>query len=233
MRLALPVAVALLVGWSFAEPRAFADGLQDDIDQAVTILQRFKEMPEKSIPDHVMKEAKGLAIMTAVKAGFIFSGEGGKGIVVARTEHGWSGPSAIGTGSAGFGFQAGVQVSEFVLVLNTEEAVKAFAHHANVKLGGDISVAAGPVGRAAGAGVTPLAAVYTYSRNQGLFAGVSLEGTVIVSRNGANQEYYGRDVTPRAILSGQVKPPAGAERLLAELRRSQVATGSARSETRS
>src|SRR5262244_1379203 len=126
MRLALPIALALLTGFSLATP--CSAGLQDDVDQAVTILQRFKEMPEKSIPDYVMREAKGLAIMTAVKAGFIFSGEGGKGMVVARTAHGWSGPSAIGTGGAGFGFQAGVEVSEFVIVLNTDEAVKAFAH---------------------------------------------------------------------------------------------------------
>ena len=79
MKPALPIALALLISLSLAAPRAFAAGLQDDVDQAATILQRFKEMPEKSIPDHVMKDAKGLAIMTAVKAGFIFSGEGGKG----------------------------------------------------------------------------------------------------------------------------------------------------------
>src|SRR5262245_55358490 len=218
MRFTSSIALALPMCLSLAVPNAFA-GLQDDVNQAVTILERFKEIPEKSIPDHVMKEAKGLAIMTAVKAGFIFSGEGGKGMVVARTAHGWSGPSAIGTGSAGFGLQAGVQVTEFVMVLNTDEAVKAFAHRANVKLGGDISVAAGPVGRAAGAGVTPLAAIYTYSRNQGLFAGVSLDGTVIVARNDANREYYGREVTPKEILAGKVKPPPGAEKLIAELRR--------------
>jgi lipid-binding SYLF domain-containing protein len=213
-----------MISLCLAAPRAFAAGLQDDVDQAITILQRFKEMPEKAIPDHVLKEAKGLAIMTAVKAGFIFSGQGGKGMVVARTEHGgWSGPSAIGTGSAGFGFQAGVQVAEFVVVLNTDEAVKAFTHRANVKLGADISVAAGPIGRAAGAGVTPLAAVYTYSRNQGLFAGVSLDGTVIVSRNDANKEYYGSEVTPEEILTGKVQPPPGAEKLITELRRTDVA----------
>jgi SH3 domain-containing YSC84-like protein 1 len=219
MRLASSIALALLISLNLAVPRAFAAGLQDDVNQAVTIVERFKEIPEKSIPEHVMKEAKGLAILTAVKAGFIFSGEGGKGLVVVRTAHGWSGPSAIGTGGAGFGFQAGVQVTEFVIVLNTDEAVKAFSHGANVKLGADISAAAGPVGRAAGAGVTPLAAVYTYSRNQGLFAGVSLEGTVIAARNDANKEYYGRAVTPEEILTGKVKPPAGAEKLIAELKK--------------
>jgi SH3 domain-containing YSC84-like protein 1 len=219
MRLASSIALALLISLTLAVPRAFAAGLQDDVNQAVTILERFKEIPEKSIPEHVMKEAKGLAILTAVKAGFIFSGEGGKGLVVVRTAHGWSGPSAIGTGGAGFGFQAGVQVSEFVIVLNTDEAVKAFSHGANVKLGADISVAAGPVGRAAGAAVTPLAAVYTYSRNQGLFAGVSLDGTVIAARNDANKEYYGRAVTPEEILTGKVNPPPGAKKLIAELKK--------------
>jgi lipid-binding SYLF domain-containing protein len=209
---------ALFVGLNAIVPAASA-GLQDDVDQAATIVERFKEMPEQAIPEHVMKEAKGLAILTSVKAGFMVSGEGGKGIVIARTAHGWSGPSAIGTGSAGFGFQAGVQVSEFVLVLNTDEAVKAFAHGANVKIGGDISAAAGPVGRAAGAGVMPMAAIYTYSRNQGLFAGVALDGTVIAERKDANEKYYGREVNPEEILRGEVKPPPGAKKLTAELRK--------------
>ena len=222
LKVPLTIALSLMISLGLAAPRAFAAGLQDDVDQATTILQRFKEMPEKSIPDHVMKDAKGLTIMTAVKAGFIFSGQAGKGMVIARTEHGWSGPSGIGTGSAGFGFQAGVQVTEFVLVLNTNEAVKAFTHRANVKLGADISVAAGPVGRAVGAGVTPLAAVYTYSRSQGLFAGVSLDGTVLVSRNDANKEYYSRVVTPEEILTGKVLPPPGAEKLIAELNKQEA-----------
>jgi lipid-binding SYLF domain-containing protein len=222
MRHVPPIALALLITLGLAAPCALATGLQDDVNQAVTILERFQEMPEKAIPEHVMKNAKGLAILTAVKAGFIFSGQAGKGLVVARTAHGWTGPSAIGTGSAGFGLQAGVQVAEFVIVLNTDEAVKAFSHGANVKLGADISAAAGPIGRAAGAGVTPLAAVYTYSRNQGLFAGVSLDGTVMVARNDANKEYYGRAVTPQEILTGKLEPPPGAEKLIAALNRAKT-----------
>ena len=88
--------------------------------------------------------------MTVIKAGFGFSGRGGKGVVVARTRNGWSGPSAIGTGGAGFGFQIGAEVTEFVMILNTDEAVKAFSRDVNVTLGGDISVAAGPIGRHCG-----------------------------------------------------------------------------------
>jgi lipid-binding SYLF domain-containing protein len=205
--------------------------LEDNVNQAVTILERFREIPEQAIPEAVMHDAKGLAILTVLKAGFLFSGQGGLGLIVARTRTGWvrgergrggrgagwSAPSAIGTGGAGFGFQVGAQVTEYVMVLNTDEAVKAFSRGGNVTLGGDISVAAGPVGRTASAAVTPVAAVYSYSRSQGLFAGISVTGTVIATRNGANEEYYGRKVTPEEILSGKVKPPASARRLQEEL----------------
>ena len=86
-------------------------------------------------------------------------------------------------------------------------------------MGGDISAAAGPVGRTAEADVTPVAAVYAYSRSQGLFGGVSLEGTVIAARDETNAEYYGRSVTPEQILSGKVKAPAGARKLQKALAR--------------
>ncbi|MGE3500007.1 MAG: YSC84-related protein [Candidatus Binatia bacterium] len=192
---------------------SYGEGMQDQVDQAAAVIERFREMPEQGVPESVLKDAKGLAILTVLKAGFIFSGQGGWGVVVARTPHGWSGPSAIGTGGAGFGLQIGAEVTEFVLVLNTPEAVEAFSKGANISLGAALSVAAGPVGRTGGANVMPIAAVYTYSRSQGLFAGASLEGTVIASRDSQNREYYGREVTPREILSGKVKPPAGAAKL--------------------
>ena len=204
---------------TFNVPVTYADGMQDDVDRAVTTILAFRNIPEKSIPTEVVRNAKGVAIMTVIKAGFIVSGRGGSGVVVARTGKGWSGPSAIGTGGAGFGFQIGAEQTEFVFVLNTRDAVKAFAQGGNVQLGGNISVAAGPVGRTVEAGVTPVAAVYTYSRSQGLFAGVSLEGTVIAARDDTNAEYYGRPVTPEQILSGKVKVPAGARKLQKALAR--------------
>jgi lipid-binding SYLF domain-containing protein len=208
-------AVTLIAGGATAT--FAAEGMQKEVDQATSIIQRFREMPEKGIPESVLKDAKGLAILTVLKAGFIFSGQGGWGVVIARTPHGWSGPSAIGTGGAGFGFQVGAEVTEFVLVLNTPEAVEAFAHGGNVSFGGALSAAAGPVGRTAGANVMPVAAVYTYSRSQGVFAGASIEGTVIAARDDANRSYYGREVTPKQILSGAVKSPKGAARLRAAL----------------
>jgi len=203
-------ALGLLVS---AAPAFAENDLQDHVDQATTIIERFKDMPEKGIPESVLRDAKGVAILTVLKAGFLFSGQGGLGLVVARRGKGWTGPSAIATGGAGFGFQVGAQVTEFVLVLNTNEAVEAFAHGGNVSIGGTLSAAAGPVGRTAGANVMPVAAIYTYSRSQGLFAGVAVEGMVLVTRDEANEKYYGRKVTPKQILAGEVKPPPGANKL--------------------
>ena len=213
MRASIFSIVAILLSAYLATAAAHA-AMQDDVDQAVVIIERFQEIPETAIPTAVMREAKGLAILTITKAGFIISGRGGTGIVVARIEKGWSGPSAIGTGGIGFGFQVGAQVSELVIVLNTPEAVNAFSKGGNVTLGGALSVAAGPIGRDAEASLTLGAAIYTYSRSQGLFAGVSLEGTVIATRDEANAEYYGKPVEARDILSGKVQPPDGAKKLL-------------------
>lgn len=190
------------------------DAMQADVDQAAVIVERFEAIPESAIPPAVMRAARGLAILTVTKAGFIGSVRGGSGVVIARTEKGWSGPSAIGTGGLGVGFQAGAEVTEFIIVLNTPAAIDAFARHGNVTLGGNLTVAAGPVGRSAEAAIGLQAAVYTYSRSQGLFAGVSLEGTVVGTRDEINAGYYGRQVDARDILAGTVTPPAGAQRLL-------------------
>jgi len=188
--------------------------MQDDVDRALSILERFEAIPETAIPPAVMRDAKGVAIFTITKAGFVVSGRGGTGVVLARTENGWSAPSAIGTGGIGVGFQAGVQVSEHVIILNTPEAVKAFTQGSNFTLGANLSAAVGPVGRSAEAAVTPYAAVYTYSRSQGIFAGVSLEGAVLATRYEANEEYYNKPVYTADILEGKVTPPAGAQKLL-------------------
>ena len=208
------IAAMLLSSCSTMSPH---DRMQADVNQAAAVIERFEAIPESGIPPAVMRAARGLAILTVTRAGFIGSARGGTGVVVARTENGWSGPSAIGTGGLGIGFQAGVEISEFVIVLNTPAAVDAFAKQANVTLGGNLTVAAGPVGRAAEAGVGLGAAMYTYSRSQGLFAGVSLEGTVLGTRDEVNAGYYGRQVTAAEILTGKVRPPAGAQNLLGVL----------------
>ena len=180
---------------------------QEVVNQSASILRQFKRMPERGIPRNVLRNAKGLAILTVVKIGFGLSGKGGQGVVVARTGSGWSGPSFVGTGGAGWGLQIGAEITEYVLVLNTNRAVHAFSRDGNFALGADASAAAGPVGRDAAAAITPTAAIYTYSRAKGLFAGVSLEGAVIATQKTANHRYYGRPVTAADILSGSVPPP--------------------------
>src|SRR5213595_158506 len=182
---------------------------QDTVDRSAVTIREFRHMPEKGIPSGILRRARGLAIISVVKAGFIFSGKAGEGVVVARTGNGWSGPSFIGTGGAGWGPQIGAQLTDFVFVLNNRDAVRAFSRGGNVTLGADASVAAGPVGRDVQANVAPKAAVYTYSLSKGLFAGVSLEGAVIVTEKGKNEHYYGRSVTASQILNGKAAAPPG------------------------
>lgn len=191
---------------------------QDVVDRSAQTIREFRHMAEKGVPPRILRHARGLAIISVVKAGLVFSGKVGDGVVIARTGHGWSGPSFIRTGGAGWGPQIGAQVTDFVIVLNSENAVNAFSKGGNVTLGADASVAAGPVGRAAEADVTPRAAIYTYSRSKGLFIGASLEGAVIGARKGANEKYYGRPVTAADILHGRVPAPAGAAGLRSALR---------------
>ncbi|KAI8599652.1 hypothetical protein EDD21DRAFT_379261 [Dissophora ornata] len=168
------------------------------------------------IPPDILSKAQGLAIFTVVKAGFLFSGRAGSGIVVARLEDGsWSAPSAIGTGGMGFGGQIGAEITDFVVVLNNHAAVKSFATGGNVTLGGNLSVAAGPIGRTAEAGASAstksVAAIYSYSKSKGLFAGVSIEGSVIVERKDANETFYRQKVTAAELLSGSITPPPQAD----------------------
>ena len=186
---------------------------QGDVDQAVSIIQDFQKIPEQGIPTAVLRESKGLAILTVTKAGFIVSGRGGKGIVIARTANGWSGPSAVGTGGMGFGFQAGAQVSEIVITLNTPAAVEAFMRDGDFTLGGNLSVTAGPIGRDAEAKIGLQSVMFSYSRSQGLFGGLSVEGTVMATRKDDNAAYYGKPVTAKDILTGTVAAPAGATTL--------------------
>lgn len=212
MRKKIFLLAAVILAACLAGASAHAN-YQDDVDQAVAIIERFQQIPEQAIPTAVLRQARGLAILTVTKAGFIVSGRGGKGIVIARTEKGWSGPSAIGTGGMGFGFQAGAQASEIVIVLNTPAAVEAFSQDGNFTLGGNLSITVGPVGRDAEAKVGLQAVMYSYSRSAGLFGGLSVEGTVIATRNEDNAAYYGNPVSAKEILAGEVTAPAGARKL--------------------
>lgn len=175
--------------------------------------------PDKVIPPSVLANAKGLAILTVLKAGFLGSARFGSGLVVARLPDGsWSAPSAIATGGAGFGGQIGFELTDFVFILNDSSAVKTFSQAGSITLGGNVSVAAGPVGRnaeaAGAASLKSVAGIFSYSKTKGLFAGVSLEGSVIIERRDANAKLYGRPVTARELLTGGQRPPPQAAPLL-------------------
>ncbi|KAF1981572.1 DUF500-domain-containing protein [Aulographum hederae CBS 113979] len=174
--------------------------------------------PDKVIPPQILANAKGLAILTVFKAGFLGSARFGSGVVVARLPDGsWSAPSAIGTVGGGFGGQIGFELTDFVFILNDASAVRTFAQAGSLTLGGNVSIAAGPVGRnaeaAGAASLKGVAGIFAYSKTKGLFAGVSLEGSAIVERRDANEKLYGRRHTARELLGGNVPVPPAAEPL--------------------
>jgi len=173
---------------------------------------------DQSIPLEVLRRAKGLAFLTVVKAGFIFAGRVGTGLVISKLPDGrWSAPSAITTVGIQWGLLIGGELTDYVILLNTQSAVDAFSGRGQVALGGELDVALGPVGRSAGGdlhlGDGGIAPAYTYSHSKGLFAGISLEGTVIACRSDMNQKFYGCPTPASDLLSGRVEPPRAAQPL--------------------
>lgn len=196
--------------------------LPGEADKAANILASFLADPDdaqsalNSVPKAVLQHARGLAIFQVIKAGFVFSGKAGSGIVIARLPDGsWSAPSCIATGGVGWGLQIGADVTDFVIVLNSDDAVRAFSIGGNVTIGGNISAAAGPIGTGGSvqASLAHPAPMFSYSKSKGLFAGLSLEGTILIERKDTNREFYGSPVPAKDILSGRVPPPEVASKL--------------------
>ncbi|XP_051687521.1 SH3 domain-containing YSC84-like protein 1 isoform X2 [Oryctolagus cuniculus] len=195
--------------------------LKSEAKKAAKILREFTEItsrngPDKIIPAHVIAKAKGLAILSVVKAGFLVTARGGSGIVLARRPDGsWSAPSAIGIAGLGGGFEIGIEVSDLVIILNYDRAVEAFAKGGNLTLGGNLTVAVGPLGRnlEGNLALRSSAAVFTYCKSRGLFAGISLEGSCLIERKETNRKFYCQDIRAYDILFGELPRPAQAEDL--------------------
>ncbi|XP_037384480.1 SH3 domain-containing YSC84-like protein 1 [Talpa occidentalis] len=195
--------------------------LKSEAKKAAKILREFTEItsrngPDKIIPAHVIAKAKGLAILSVIRAGFLVTARGGSGIVLARLPDGrWSAPSAIGIAGLGGGFELGIEVSDLVVILNYDRAVEAFARGGNLTLGGNFTVAVGPVGRNLEGDVAlrSSAAVFTYCKSRGLFAGISLEGSCLIERKETNRKFYCQDIRAYDILFGGTPRPAQAEDL--------------------
>ena len=177
-----------------------------------------KQRVIKKIPSKVIQNAKGLAIFTTMRTGLWISGSGGSGVLLARIpETGeWSPPSGIMLHTAGIGFLAGVDIYDCVVVINTYEALNAFKK-VRCTLGGEVSAAAGPVGMG---GVLDSevhkrqAPIWTYMKSKGLYAGVAVDGTIIIERSDENEKFYGERISVTDILAGKVRhPPDGIKTL--------------------
>ncbi|TIB82891.1 DUF500-domain-containing protein [Wallemia mellicola] len=196
--------------------------LPRECDKSADILKSFLANPDdpssalNSIPKAVLQRAKGLAVFRIVKAGFIVTGRAGSGVVIARLDDGtWSAPSCIATGGIGWGLAVGADITDFVVVLNSKEAVESFAYAGNLTIGGNISASAGPIGTGGGvqAALSDPSPLFSYSMSRGLFAGVSLEGTAIMERKDTNSQFYGTSIPAKDILLGRIPPPQIAEKL--------------------
>lgn len=210
--------------FGLTSPLAFS--METEVAKAATSVRHFFKhdvstelLEDEDLPKEVLMQAQGIAFLTIVKFGIGVTYRGGTGLVMARLpgNQGWSAPSAIGTVGVGWGAQLGAELTEFVILLNTKEAVEGFSGLGQVTLGAEIGIAAGPVGRRAGAAAASDAgsvqACYSYSRSKGLFIGISLEGAVIYARDDVNTKFYGSAVNRSDLLDGSVQQPRAAQSL--------------------
>ena len=183
-----------------------------------TVLKEILDIPD-DIPHDLLDKTECVIILPSVlKAAFVFGGSYGRGAMTCRTgEHftgPWGAPTMMALEGGSFGLQLGGQATDFVLLVMNPRGAKAILH-SKVKLGADASAAAGPKGRTAegATDITLRAEVLSYSRNRGLFAGLSLEGSTTRSDNGANEKLYGRKIEAEDIVrKGAVAvPPSGQE----------------------
>jgi SH3 domain-containing YSC84-like protein 1 len=170
--------------------------------KAAKVFEEIMATPDKAIPQEILDRAECAAVFPSViKGGFIVGGRGGRGVASCRTATGWTPPAYFNLGGGSFGLQIGAQATDFVLLFMTKDGIDSLLS-SKFTLGGDASVAAGPVGRQAGA-ETDLklnAQILSYSRSKGLFAGLELKGVVIEPDEEDMAAAYGKGVTAKEIL---------------------------------
>jgi SH3 domain-containing YSC84-like protein 1 len=198
---------------------------EDRIKKAGQVVKEIMNIPD-NIPQSLIDKADCVVVFPSVlKAAFIVGASYGRGVMTCRRGDNfngpWSAPSMMALEGASFGFQAGGQATDFVLLIMNSDGANAILQ-SKVKIGGDASAAIGPVGRnaAADTDVTLRAEILTYSRARGLFAGVSLAGSTLRPDNDANERVYGKKISARDIvLHHAVPPPPSAALLLSTLRK--------------
>ncbi len=202
-------------------PFAFAgSGVEEStarLQSAGVVMNEIMAAPDKGIPEEVLNGAKCIAVVPDMaKGGFLVGGEHGRGVVTCRTAHGWSAPAFISIGGGNFGFQAGAQSVDLVMLFMNDKGVQGLLS-SKFELSGEASATAGPVGRHASAGTDWKldTEALSYSCTKGLFVGVAIDGAKIQQDKDSTVAIYGNDVNFRKTLSGRVHAPASTDSFLA------------------
>src|ERR1700674_4779659 len=218
MKKTISVLVTMLLGLmgTYAWAGSAREDTVDRLQMSVEVLHAIMNTPDKGIPEEVLSDAKCIVVVPhLVKGGFIFGGKHGRGVASCRTADGWSAPAFISVGGGSWGLQIGVEGVDLVMLVMNEQG---FQHLLSSKfeLTGEGSVAAGPGGRHASAGTDwkMKTEMLTYSRSQGVFAGLTLEGAVVEQDNDSTRAIYGKHMTFRNILSGKATTPRSAAAFL-------------------
>lgn len=218
----LGIAAAALACGLAATVSAGAEGDSKRLAEAATVLRDIHAAPDKDIPQELWEKAQCVAVIPSVKkAAFIIGGEYGKGVVSCRNGGSWSAPSFLELQKGSVGFQIGGESVDLVLLVMNDEGVNRLLE-SKVALGTEASIAGGPVGRDARAMTNAQlkAQMLSYSRAQGLFAGIDLTGGVMKPDTDENRAFYGRALSAREILKDhKVAAPASAEAFMAALKR--------------
>ena len=185
---------------------ALAGSEEEKVNDAADVIREIMESPDQSIPYDFLQKSAAVAIFPSVlKAGLVVGAEYGKGVILRHDINtgSWSAPAFFSVAAGSFGWQVGAQSTDLILLIRSERGLNAILK-SEFKLGADLSVAAGPVGRKAQAGMDLWlqSEVWSYSRSRGLFAGIALEGARIHSLEESNEAYYGKKLTAEEILLG-------------------------------
>jgi lipid-binding SYLF domain-containing protein len=213
--------IAWVAGLGLVLP-ALASDRDDDIgriQKATRVFHEIMSTPDKGIPQDLLEKARCVAIVPGEeKLAFIFGGNYGKGLATCRTGNSWSAPMFIAVGGGSVGFQIGGSFTDVVLLFMNDHALQSLLGD-KFKIGADVTVAAGPVGRhaAADTDLKLSAEILSYSRSKGIFAGASVDGAVVQADRSGDKALYGSDVTHKEILDGKAAVPGPARSLLEEL----------------
>jgi len=218
---ALVISAGHLVNTSAAGGAANND-TADRLNAAADVLNKIMATPDKGIPQDLLDKAACAVIVPNVKKGaFIVGAKYGRGFIVCRrANHGWSAPAGVKVEGGSVGFQIGGSETDVVMLLMNQSAINKLLS-SKFTIGGDASVAAGPVGRTSSAETDAQlhAELLTYSRTRGLFAGVSLQGATLRPDDDANKDMYGKTMSNQDVVLGSGQPPPSAAGLIAALNR--------------